>query len=221
MKIFKKLTIAVLMIALTSPILLADEMAVLDDAVSKAAQQAVEKLNSQVKAGSTKFETITNVAVMPFWGEDADEYVSGTFSSYLANSNHFSLFARKPAEWDQLLGEIKWNTLREDIMNPSTVQRFGKIEGVDAIVYGTVRQRDIESWSFSAKVRMTLNMADVETGQVVWSSGPIVAKQWLEWPEILKTAVRHPVVWFIAGIIILLIVLRTVKAIVVAGTRPR
>jgi hypothetical protein len=193
-------------------------MADVKRAVDKAIDQACQEVAKQLK--DTDIKDITTVAVLPFWGEDNDGYVLDTVKSYLSSS-HYKIMARSTEEWDKLLGEIKWNTLREDIMNPQTVQGFGKIEGCDAIVYGTVRQREINPWTFQAIARMTLHMADVETGQIVWSSKPVTASVWLEWPETLQLAIRHPVVWVIGGLIVLLIIWIAFKKLFRATTRPR
>ncbi|MCK4826017.1 hypothetical protein KA005_60275, partial [bacterium] len=91
----------------------------------------------------------------------------------------------------------------------------------DAILYGTVRERKASQQIFKAVVRMTLNMADVETGQIKWSSKPVTSSVWLEWPEILQAAVRHPVVWIVGGLIVLLIIWRAFKKLFRTATRPR
>jgi hypothetical protein len=190
----------------------------LERAIDQAVVQACQKVSDEFNAAS--FEGIETIAVLPLWGEDKDGYVTDTLKSYLSNSP-YKVMVRSTEEWSQLLGEIKWNTLREDIMNPQTVQTFGKIEGCDAIVYGTVRERQASPTMFKAIVRMTLHMADVETGQIVWSSKPVTASVLLEWPEILRAAVYHPVVWVIGGLIILLIVWVAFKKLFRAATRPR
>lgn len=192
----------------------ADVRRALDEAVDQACQRVCGQLNS------TDFEEIKNIAVLPLWGEDKDGYITDTLKSYLAGSP-YKVMVRSTEEWDQLLGEIKWGTLREDIMNQQTVQRFGKIEGCDAIVYGTVRQRDMNSWTFHAIVRMTLHMGDVETGQITWSSQPVTASVWLEWPEVLQLAVHHPVVWVVGGLLVVLIIWRAFKKLFRSATRPR
>jgi TolB-like protein len=216
-----KLLVAVLVVLVGAAAgLKADEMRSVDQAVDQAAKQIVESLKIAEKQHPEKLGEIKNIAVMPLWGLDLDSYVAETVKSYLAGSR-YAVMARDTAEWDQLLGEIKWNTLREDIMNPQTVQTFGKIEGCDAIVYGTVRQRQVDQWAFTAVVRLTLHLADVETGQIVWSSTPVTSSVWLEWGDILKLAIRHPVIWVIGGIIVLLIILRTLRGIFIIGTRGR
>ena len=192
----------------------ADLKRALDSAVDKACRNAAEELRA------TGFENIETIAVLPLWGEDKDGYATDTLKSHLSNSP-YKLMVRSTREWTQLLDEIKWNTLREDIMNTQTVQSFGKIEGCDAVVYGTVRQRDTNPWTFRATVRMTLHMADVETGQRLPVFNPVTASVWLEWPQILQAAVYHPVVWVVAGLIVLLIIWRAFKKLFRTATRPR
>lgn len=192
----------------------ADEKQALDESVNQAVEEIAEAL------GATSFESIKSIAVLPLWGEDEDGYVVDTLKSHLSGSK-YALLARSTPEWEKLLGEIKWNTLREDVMSPQTVQSFGKIEGCDAIIYGTVRDRKINPYAFKAITRLTLHMADVESGEIVWSSKPVTASVWLEWPEIMKLAVHHPVVWVVGGLIILLVIWRASKKLFLSATRPR
>lgn len=192
----------------------ADEKSDVDAAVDKAAEMVAEDLKA------TSFEGIKSIAVLPLWGEDGDGYVLDTLKSYLSGSS-YALMVRSTPEWEKLLGEIKWNTLREDIMNPQTVQSFGKIEGCDAIVYGTVRERKVDAGRFKAVVRMTLHLANVETGEILWSSKPITAAVWVDWLDMLRLGLRHPVVWMVGGIIVLLIIWGAFKRLVRSATRGR
>jgi hypothetical protein len=205
------IAIAVLLLVCTAQ---ADVKAAKDKAIDQACQQVAEQLKG------TNFENIKTIAVLPLWGADKDGYVCDTMKSHLSNSP-YAVMVRSTEEWNTLLGEIKWDTLREDVMNPQTVQTFGKIKGCDAIVYGTVRESDINPWKFQAVARMTLHMADVETGQIVWSSKPVTASAWLEWPDILQTSVHHPVVLVVVGLIVLLIIWTAFKNLFRAATRPR
>jgi hypothetical protein len=192
----------------------ASENRAMDEAIKKAAQQIADDLSK------TNFEDIKNIAILPLWGYDEDSYVTDTLKSYLSKGK-YPLFVRASSEWDMLLGEMKWNTLREDIMNSQTVQKFGKIEGCNAILYGTVREKEINNWTFHAIVRMTVHLSRVETGQLKWSSAPVTASVWLEWPDILRLAVRNPLVWIVAGLIVLLVFLRTLTRFFTILVRPR
>jgi hypothetical protein len=58
-------------------------------------------------------------------------------------------------------------------MNQQTVQRFGRIEGCDAVIYGTLRECATYPDTGQAVTRLTLTMGIVETGEAKWSSGEV------------------------------------------------
>jgi hypothetical protein len=192
----------------------AENSSVLDSAVNQACEKAAQDL------AKTDLKDIRNIAVMPFWGQDQDGYVSDTFKSYLTRLS-VPVVARTKPEWDQLLGEIKWESLREDSMNPETVQRFGKIEGCDAIVYGNVRQRMVDKGKMSAQVNMTLHMADVETGKLIWSSGPVEDSVKVSWDQRMPMLIRHPILRWTGGIVALVVVGFILMRFVARMARPR
>jgi hypothetical protein len=108
----------------------------LDQTINEVAREAATKLKQ------TGFEDIKNIAVLPLWGDcdpDTKNYIVNTIQSEIIGGP-YRVMERNTQAWDTLLGEIEWGSLREDIMNADTVQRFGRIEGCDAIVYGTVRE---------------------------------------------------------------------------------
>ncbi len=191
----------------------ADTGQAVDRAVEKACWEITEDLSRR------SIEGITNVAVLPLWN-DEDGYVHDTLKGLLARTP-YSVMVRSQKEWDALLGEIEWGVLREDIMNPATVQKFGRIEGCDAILYGTVRQRSVNPWMFRAVARLNVHMAEVETGRIIWSSGPVGAWVWLEWPEIYELGLQHPVIRLIGLIILVMVVWIAFKRLFRSATRPR
>jgi len=141
----------------------------LDQTINEVAQEAAQKLKQ------TSFEDIKNIAVLPLWGDcdpETKNYIVTTIQSEIIGGP-YKVMERNTQAWDTLLGEIEWGNLREDIMNADTVQRFGRIEGCDAIVYGTVRECTDYPASGRAVTRLTLKMGVVETGEAKWSSGEI------------------------------------------------
>lgn len=147
----------------------ADLKRALDQTINEAAQEAAKKLND------TKFEDVKNIAMLPLWGEcDADtkSYIVSAIQSQIIGGP-YRVMERDTEAWENLLSEVKWDTLREDVMNQETVQRFGNIEGCDAIVYGTVRECASYPSTNSAVTRLTLRLGIVETGEAKWSSGEI------------------------------------------------
>lgn len=147
----------------------ADMDRALDETIKQATTEAAEGPKG-LKA--TQFEGIENVAVLPLWGEGNRAYIAGMLKSAMIGGS-YKIMERNTEAWDSLLSEIKWDTLREDIMNPATIQGFGKIEGCDAVIYGRVRECKAYPGKGLALTRLVLYLGDVETGEVLWSSAEI------------------------------------------------
>ncbi len=109
----------------------------LDQTIDEAAQEAAKSLKD------TRFEDVNTIAVLPFWGDCAEEtkqYIARTIQDRIIGGK-YRVMERSDAAWDKLLSEIKWSELREDIMNQATLQQFGRIVGCDAVVYGRRARR--------------------------------------------------------------------------------
>lgn len=141
----------------------------LDQSIDEAAQEAAQKLKA------TQFQDVNNIAVLPFWGDCSDEikqHVTRTFQDQIIGGR-YRVMERSDAAWNNLLGEIEWSALREDIMNQTTLQQFGRIVGCDAVVYGTIRECAGYPQRNEAVTRLSLTLGVVETGEARWSSGEI------------------------------------------------
>jgi hypothetical protein len=141
----------------------------LDQTINEVAQEAARKLND------TNFQDITNIAILPLWGDCSPEtgaYIVNAIQSQIIGGR-YKVMERDPQTWNTLLMEVGWGNRREDIMDAQTVQRFGKIVGCDAIVFGTVRECASYPDSSRAVTRLTLKMSMVQTGEAKWSSGEI------------------------------------------------
>jgi len=185
----------------------AGETEAMDEATRAAVDQAIETLRAK------NLEDVDTIAVMPLW-DDPDGYVTETLK-VAATNTAFRLVARGEAEWDQLLEEIGWTEKREDVMDSATVQRFGKILGCDAILYGTVRELQLDELGVQAVCRLTLHLGIVETGQIAWSDQPVarvplraetLLVRLLDNPAFLPAVICVAVVLFVG--IILLVALR-------------
>jgi hypothetical protein len=147
----------------------------LDQTINKVAQEAAKKLNE------TNFQDITHIAILPLWGDCSPQtkaYIANMIQSQIIGGR-YKVIERDAQMWDSLLGEVEWNVLREDVMNAETVQRFGKVAGCDAIVFGTIRECAEYPERRLAITRLTLKMSVVQTGEARWSSGEIKSAQTL------------------------------------------
>ena len=181
-------------------------------------QRAVDAAVARVQAdlGGTHVEGVENVAVVPLRG-DPDGYVTSTLKTAVTKTS-YHLAARDDAEWDTLLAEIEWGVRREDVMAAETVQKFGRIEGVDAILYGRLWDRSVNMWSIRAHVKMSVHLAVVETGRIAWSSGPVEGEAFMHWSDAITQFWRFPLL--LLGAIVLLLVLLVILRMVKHAMRP-
>lgn len=182
-----------------------------DKAIEDAALKAASMIDS-AKLGDVK-----SVAVLPLWNDDGDGYAADAVKGRLTSTG-LQVLARGEKEWDALLNEIKWNVKREDIMDSSTVQRFGRIKGCDAVLYGTVREVSRSLWGFRGSARLSLHIADVETGQIVWSSGPVEGEAFAHWSDMIVRFWNYPLLWVI---VLVLVVVGVVVMLLRRASAPR
>ncbi len=163
----KYLLLTALVLAVTP--VSADLNRALDQTIDEVAKEAAKRLKE------TAFTDVSTVAVLPLWGDCPDEtkaYIVRTIQDQIIGGK-YRVMERTDAAWDNLLSEIDWSDLREDIMNQATLQQFGRIVGCDAVVYGTVRECKTYAATNQAVTRLSLTMGVVETGEAKWSSGEI------------------------------------------------
>ncbi len=181
-----------------------------DKAIEDAALKAVSDIDA-AKLGDVK-----SVTVLPLWGDDEQGYAADMVKSKLTSSG-VQVLARSEKEWDSLLDEISWNVKREDIMDASTVQRFGKIKGCDAVLYGTVREVSRSLWGFRGSARLSLHIADVETGQIVWSRA-VEGESFSHWSDVIVRFWDYPLLWVI---VLVLVVVGVVVMLMRRASTPR
>lgn len=107
------------------------------------------------------------IAVLPLTG-DRDGLSMLLRSELVRYSDYYEFYVRDDAEWNKLLSEIEFGDRRGDVMDPSTIQKFGNVKGVDAILYGSIREATAEQ-NGDGLVRINLMLADVETGRQLWA----------------------------------------------------
>ena len=187
---------------LMAVLLSAPTMADRAETIQRAAEMALKDVGNLL--GGEALAGVKNIAVVPLRG-DSDEYITELARGAVTRTQ-YALFTRSDETWDMLLKEIEWGARRDDVMNPETVQRFGKVEGVDAILYGIVWDKSVNLWSIRAHVKVTLKLADVETGQTQWHCGPLAGEAFIHWGDALMQFWRYPLL-LIGALVILLILI--------------
>jgi len=189
----------VLVAVLLSAPALADQAETIQRAAEMALNGVSDLLGRQALAG------VKNIAVVPLRG-DSDEYITELARGAVTRTQ-YALFTRSDETWDMLLKEIEWGARRDDVMNPETVQRFGKVEGVEAILDGIGWDKSVNLWSIRAHVKVTLKLADVETGQTQWHCGPLEGEAFMHWSDALVQFWRFPLLLLGALVILVILIL--------------
>ncbi len=125
------------------------------------------------------------VAVLPLAGDLPDGYFAESVRHALiaqGAERGLGVFAREEKIWESLLAEIRRGDQWADTMVAATIPRFGRMEGVEAVVVGRVA--GIHDFSAETaknsiplgpvaralQVRVLLGVYEVETGRLLWGA---------------------------------------------------
>ncbi len=132
-------------------------------------------------------EKARSFAVLPL-GRDIDggyftDQVRNAFAEQAAGTD-YALYTRDDATWNALLSEIRRGDQFGDTMDPSTIQQFGRVQGVEGIIVGKVAGIysgtankgvgggivKIEGDGKVIQLRISLQAYEVETGRLLWGA---------------------------------------------------
>jgi len=193
------------MCLITRPAWAGEGQRALEQAVQEAVSIASNSLNAKDLAD------IKRIAIVPLKG-DGGTQITDLLKIGLTKTK-YEVILRGASEWNMILREMEWEGPKADIMQAETVQKLGKILGVDALLYGQVREYGIEL--HQARVVLNLHLANVETGRLVW--GEVVTGTAR---ESLPDIIISYKIYIIYGIIAL-IVLILIRAAWRRATSPR
>lgn len=138
------------------------------------------------------------VTVLPLVG-DQNDYVGGLLKNAVTGAGLRYVEARQDPLWDQIVAEIDWDHFKEDILDASTITKFGKLMGTEMLLYGTVRE--VSATPRQVFVEIELHLTSVETKQHVWGQvftkrrlKPVPTESGTELNEDLRTFVKKVVI---------------------------
>jgi len=186
------------------------------EAVEKAIDRAVSRIAGRLTEGA--FPGMRSIVVLPVIGEDHGEYATTALEAAVTKSP-YGLFTRDNAEVNRLLEEIEWGTKRGDVMDEATIQKFGKVKGVDAVMWGKVLSCGLELGGVRARTKVSAEVVDVETFKK-WTIGPVEGKaynlaaltQFWRYPAFAACA--------LVGLVVVMAVLRMIVKAVKHAARP-
>ncbi len=116
-------------------------------------------------AGTTKVPADKAVAVLPFSG-DADGNVAGMLKNVLTDAGKKCVEGKEDPMWSAILKEIEWDERKEDILDPATLDKFGKLKSAQYLMYGSIRR--LAASERYVLVELELHISCVATKEHVW-----------------------------------------------------
>ena len=166
-------------------------------------------------------------AILPLERDVDNDYFTMQMRNYftsLGRQNGYELFTRSDGEWNQILEEIKWGDQFGDTMDAATVQKFGRIQGVQGLLMGRISSIS-KNEDGEPVVRVTVQAFEVETGKQVWGNE---AKGLVEKPEDNSANPLEPLLaklpggWLtVGGIVLGVILLLVIVRMFAKAARPR
>ncbi|HKB58085.1 MAG TPA: hypothetical protein VKC51_10890 [Lacunisphaera sp.] len=145
-----------------------------------------------------------------------------------ASGTEFSLFTRDDDEWKSLLKEIRIGDQEGDTMATATIQKFGRIQGVQGIIRGrisgvytgmantgSVGGVHMADDAKVLQVRVILQAFEVETGRLLWGGEKIAAVSLPDESLVVPGTKRQWILYgaaAIGAILVLFIILRMLKS---------
>lgn len=115
-------------------------------------------------AAAAKIPAKEPVAVLPF--DDAGAGVVGLLKNALVAAGKTCVEGKEDPAWDEILKEIAWDERKEDILDPATLDKFGRIKSARYLMYGSIRR--VASGERSLLVELELHVSCISTKEHVW-----------------------------------------------------
>lgn len=148
------------------------QAAKIDDNFRQAVQGAVADAETALKDVSA-IPGGEPVAILPIVG-DAGGMVAGQLKIALTRAGKTCVEGKEDPAWEAILKEIEWDARKVDILDPATIDRFGKIKSAKVLMYAFIRSaRRTDRFSF---FEMELHATSIATKKHLW--GGVFAKRY-------------------------------------------
>lgn len=136
----------------------------MDDLRNQALQGAVDKARTEL-AGVQPARNKT-IGVLPILGDNANRDMENRLKTALTRTGFTVVEARNDPLWDEIMREIEWGERKNDILDERTLVQFGRLKGIQAVLYGGVDQSiRPERMVF---VEIELHLSSLETREHLW-----------------------------------------------------
>ena len=145
----------------------ADQSDLLNFAVRSAVDSAKTSLE-QARSAKPEVKAVKRVGIATFGGDPSN--VTALMKSVLTKTD-LNVVLTSDADWGPLLDEFARQVKREDLILKETAHKL-RVQGVDAVIFGTVEKSSVDVSKQKSSVRVLLNMAstsEANPGSQIWS----------------------------------------------------
>ncbi len=156
-----------LAVALSSPVLQAGYTQEQRQALLEAVNQAVTDL-----VASSRVTRDEPISILPLAG-DQDRFIEGQLKNAITRAGLTYVEGRNDPVLDEILKEIAWDERKEDILDATTLDKFGRLKSTRLLLYGGVRE--VSQNNQQAYAEIELHLTSIETKQHLW--GDLVVRR--------------------------------------------
>ena len=120
---------------------------------------------AQASIAASKVPADRAIAILPLGG-DGSGPVEGLLKTALTNAGKTCVEGKEDPMWDEILKEIEWDERKEDILDPATLDKLGKLKSAQYLLYGSVRR--LASSERYVLIELELHVSCIATKQHVW-----------------------------------------------------
>ena len=132
-----------------------------DDDARQAVYGALDKAIPALKSAPFGNRTI---AILPM--KAGHSILAGRLKNMLVQSGFVCVEGKEDPMWDEILKEIEWDERKDDILDPATVVKFGKLKAAHILMQCEIRVIHRNSERIYAEIE--LRATDIATKRVIW-----------------------------------------------------
>ena len=134
-----------------------------DELLNIALKDAVKE--AQVSIAASRVPADRPIAILPLGG-DGSGPVEGLLKNAVTAAGKTCVEGKEDPMWGEILKEIAWDEHKEDILDPATLDRLGKLKSAQYLLYGSVRR--LAASERYVLVELELHVSCIATKQHVW-----------------------------------------------------
>lgn len=127
------------------------------------------------------------IAILPI-RRDVDDYALGLLKNAATAAGLHCVEGKEDPLVQEIFKEIEWDERKDDILDPTTLAKFGKLKAPKLLMYGSVR--DATGSNGRAYAELEVHVSSIETKQHLW--GQVFARRFYSAPDLVGLVEMDP-----------------------------